>query len=914
MKKLSYILLAAACAFGSAACSVDELLQVETPNRPVRTFTCGFDEDDATKTTITRLGKTVWSEGDKILLTNGVERDTVTVAEAYAGTKYCEFSTTLEGDLYVVYPYNVCDSITVDGKKIVVDVPAVQNGTFGSANIACAIANDPERKVNLKNITSVLKFRVPATTAAPVVFAAVNANENSLSGPVCVEFNDGEPVLTPVEGGSYNANVSVQVKGNAGDFYVSVIPGTYTAGFNLTAATLDLNYASETKTTLSDKELKANDLFDLGKIGEDLKPMGGDGSAENPYQITTIGEMVALAYTVNDGNTLKEKHLKLMNDVAGVSLSVGTYDDKNKNYKAFQGEFDGNGKKITLAMNNRVGDRATGLFAFVKDSAYVHDLTVEGSVTSVSNNTGAVAGVVRVVHADGTGARFERVINKANVSSSAASVGGIAGYADADSTKVNTKLQFESCENHGNIVSANSHVGGLIGSAKYLTIKNGNNTGRLEGVTNVGGLTGYTYMSNFYDSKNSGSASASGSGGNFLNNKGASGTYAAGAAGIAAYGQNVYLKRCENSGSISGVNKTGGLVGSLYWGNVINCVNNGEVSVSVDAAGGVAGWIVTHAMVYGCVNKGKITTKRYQAAGIAGQVQSWHSSQTAPMITIRNCHNEGEIVVTEGNAAGGIIGYTWVMNNLVRVDVVSCTNKGYVHAPQHAAGIVGCYGRYSNWSRLNIWNCENHGHIHAKQGVGGIFGSALAYTRDQGVFIYNSINTGSITYTDAARKDPNAGGIAGYINHGKNAQIENCSNTGRIGPAAAEDGTVPAPVEGANIGGIIGYNATALGQIYNMFSLDGCCPTLFGPASKAFSSKNNCVSFDADGKLPDIITVNNKSVATVLDALNEWVVGKGSLFGVDYLKWAAPNTFIYPSYTDEIDLGNGFDIENGGEI
>ena len=900
------MILAAATVFGFAACTVNELSPIETPVRTLRTFTCGFDEE--TKTSINRQGKTLWSEGDKILLTNGTESDTVIVDALYAGEKYCEFTTALEGTLYAVYPYNVCDSVTTEG-KIIVNVPSTQNGTFGSANIACAVADDAARKISLRNVTSVLKFKVPAITDAPVVFASVNANENSLSGPVSVSFAGGDPVVEAVENGTYFSNVSVQVGGSAGDFYVSVIPGTYSAGFNLTAATLDLQHASETKATVSDKELKANDLFDLGKIGEDLKPMGGDGSAENPYQISTIGEMVVLAYTVNEGNSLKEKHLKLVADIAGVSLPVGTYDNKNGVYRAFQGEFDGNGKKVTLAMNNRLEGRGTGLFGYIKDSAYVHDLTVEGSVASVSNYTGAVAGVVNA----GTGARFERVVNKANVTSSAAYVGGIAGYADSGS---NSNLQFLSCENHGNVVSANSHVGGLIGYAKALTVKSGINTGTVEGTTNVGGITGYTYTSNLYDSKNSGSVSASASGGSFLGTTSGQygkATWLAGAAGISAYGQNVYLKRCENSGSISGVNKTGGLVGSLYWGNVINCVNNGAVSVSQDAAGGIAGWIATQAMVYGCVNKGTITTTRYQAAGIAGNVQSWHANNAA-MITIRNCHNEGEVVVTSGNAAGGIIGYTWVMNNVARVDVVSCTNKGYVHAPQHASGIVGCYGRYSNWSRLNIWNCENHGHIHANQGVGGIFGSALSYTKSQGVFIYNSLNAGNITYTDAAKKDPNAGGIAGYINNGSNGWLENCCNTGVVGPVAAEDGTVPAPVDGANVGGIIGYNATGQGHIYNMYSLEGKCPNLWGPASKAFQSHNNCTTFDAEGKLPDLVTVNNTPYATVLDALNAWVVVKGAYNGVDYLKWAAPNTFIYPSYTDEIDLGNGFDIENGGEI
>ena len=182
------MILAAATVFGFAACTVNELSPIETPVRTLRTFTCGFDEE--TKTSINRQGKTLWSEGDKILLTNGTESDTVIVDALYAGEKYCEFTTALEGTLYAVYPYNVCDSVTTEG-KIIVNVPSTQNGTFGSANIACAVADDAARKISLRNVTSVLKFKVPAITDAPVVFASVNANENSLSGPVSVSFAGG---------------------------------------------------------------------------------------------------------------------------------------------------------------------------------------------------------------------------------------------------------------------------------------------------------------------------------------------------------------------------------------------------------------------------------------------------------------------------------------------------------------------------------------------------------------------------------------------------------------------------------------------------------------------------------------------------------------------------------------------------
>ena len=446
------MILAAATVFGFAACTVNELSPIETPVRTLRTFTCGFDED-VTKTTINRQGKTLWSEGDKILLTNGTEKDTVIVDALYAGEKYCEFATALEGTLYAVYPYNVCDSVTTEG-KIIVNVPSTQDGTFGSANIACAVADDAARKISLRNVTSVLKFKVPAITDATVVFASVNANENSLSGPVSVSFAGGDPVVEAVENGTYFSNVSVEVGGSAGDFYVSVIPGTYSAGFNLTAATLDLQHASETKATVSDKELKANDLFDLGKIGENLQPMGGDGSAENPYQISTIGEMIVLASYVNEGNSLKEKHVKLMNNIEGVSLPIGIYDEKNNNFKYFQGEFDGNGNTITLAMNKRDG-RALGLFGALKDSAYVHDLNLTGSVVSNSERVGALVGNVW--------SATELTVR--NVSSSAYVeglnyVGGIFGHIHAEAANA---TDITKCVNNGSVYGLGRCAGGIAG-------------------------------------------------------------------------------------------------------------------------------------------------------------------------------------------------------------------------------------------------------------------------------------------------------------------------------------------------------------------------------------------------------------------------------------------------------------------
>ena len=106
MKKTIKMFFAAAFAIVSAACAREEIFESEMTRGESRTFTCAIDEDAQTRTEITKQGKTVWKEGDRILVSNGTESDTLTVDSKFAGQKYFEFTTTLQGKIYVVYPYN----------------------------------------------------------------------------------------------------------------------------------------------------------------------------------------------------------------------------------------------------------------------------------------------------------------------------------------------------------------------------------------------------------------------------------------------------------------------------------------------------------------------------------------------------------------------------------------------------------------------------------------------------------------------------------------------------------------------------------------------------------------------------------------------------------------------------------------
>ena len=112
------MLFAAALAIASVACTREEILDGGKTRGELRTFTCSFDEDAQTRTDITKQGKTVWSEGDRIFVTNGAESDTLTVDAKFAGQRYFENATcTLAGSHkhtrtktdYPIYACSLCE-------------------------------------------------------------------------------------------------------------------------------------------------------------------------------------------------------------------------------------------------------------------------------------------------------------------------------------------------------------------------------------------------------------------------------------------------------------------------------------------------------------------------------------------------------------------------------------------------------------------------------------------------------------------------------------------------------------------------------------------------------------------------------------------------------------------------------------
>ncbi|WP_094760257.1 GLUG motif-containing protein, partial [Sedimentisphaera salicampi] len=184
----------------------------------------------------------------------------------------------------------------------------------------------------------------------------------------------------------------------------------------------------------------------------------GDGTAENPYQISTRADLEA----VNDDLSA---HYVLINDI---DLSGTTYDraviapdtdysDVDFNGMPFSGSFDGAGYKILnlkVDTSNVTKDypRSLGLLGII-DGGEVHNLGIENSQISGSNNS--------------------------------FSLGGLCGE---------NRGTIENCYATGSVSGGNSSsdLGGLCGMNWVGTIENCYSTGSVSGDDSLGGLCGYS--------------------------------------------------------------------------------------------------------------------------------------------------------------------------------------------------------------------------------------------------------------------------------------------------------------------------------------------------------------------------------------------------------------------------------------
>ena len=118
--------------------------------------------------------------------------------------------------------------------------------------------------------------------------------------------------------------------------------------------------------------------------------------------------------------------------------------------------------------------------------------------------------------------------------------------------------------------------------------------------------------------------------------------------GLLGQGRNVNISNCKVSGTInstgssSGYNRTGGIVGLIYTvgGNITGCTNEATIGGNNSYKAGIVGQMYK-GTITNCVNRGNVTSNLTNVGGIVGWA-SWYTNANYT-VSIDNCRNYGEI-------------------------------------------------------------------------------------------------------------------------------------------------------------------------------------------------------------------------------------------------------------------------------
>ena len=320
----------------------------------------------------------------------------------------------------------------------------------------------------------------------------------------------------------------------------------------------------------------------------------GEGSANDPYQISDAEKLTALQKQVNEnGFSYTGKWFRLTNNIDlnnELWTPIGV-----DSLHSFGGSLDGGGKTIS-GLKVETNGALAGLFGSVRGTYGVpmtmRDLTLKnGSVKFTSSGTSCSGGLVAAVEGE-TALELRNVVaENLTVSGGRDGSGGLLGRG---------RVAMTNCHNRGGSVTG-SYAGGLAGMG-YSNLQDHvlagcTNSAKVVGKRTAGGMTGNeTYSDGSYTScANSGSISATqgyasgiAAGGSYERCSNSGAVTGKQAAGITSNGNKATF--CSNTGAIKGTDFAAGI---LTNGGVTEfCWNTGKVEAStpVKAFGILCGW------------------------------------------------------------------------------------------------------------------------------------------------------------------------------------------------------------------------------------------------------------------------------------------------------------------------------------
>ncbi|MCD7947521.1 MAG: hypothetical protein LUG13_04380 [Oscillospiraceae bacterium] len=393
---------------------------------------------------------------------------------------------------------------------------------------------------------------------------------------------------------------------------------------------------------------------------------------------------------------------------------------------------------------------AAAAYLTISESENIRD---EDSYIDGINFVGGLAGNC------GPHATIEICSNKADITGSGNSIGGLLGGEGANNT-TGGYLRVEDSSNSGKIYgsgSSSQNVGGLVGSiyTNFMGMDECVNTGRVETKgANVGGLIG----------GQTGSGSSEGAFTECRNEGDIEGGSPIG--GLIGYNYNAMdMEYCYNTGNVTSVATsaayTGGLIGRVA-GDMDTCYNTGEIISSSTNGGSYTGGLVGY---YGgggaqqfenCYNAGSVTGAGGYIGGLIGNLNATSDA------SVTGTYNTGKVTGASGTAsattyyAGGLFGY------VTNATVQGCYNLADVTSA--GAGVAGIAGNMN--STVELSDCYSWGDVTSSYvpntGFTG-YVAGIAYLSGAGT-VQNGYHYGLVSASETAGDSVTTGGVVATQN------------------------------------------------------------------------------------------------------------------------------------------------------
>jgi uncharacterized repeat protein (TIGR02543 family) len=403
--------------------------------------------------------------------------------------------------------------------------------TLASGNKVIVTAQDGATKITY--IVTINAINVIASAAISGVPAPV-AGEVPVRETTTAEYTASiawSPEAAPrfAEGETYTATLTITPKRG---YVLTGVPSDF---FTLAGATVVTNSADSGVVTAT--------FPATGTIFA-----GGSGTTEDPYLIATAAELNQVRYFLNASFKLTADI-----DLSGYAAGDGWVPIGNW-YRAFAGNFDGNGYTIANLKSSRTkynSEEPVGLFGYISqgmvsnvilENIDVGSRSYAGGLAGVNGgtitNSGVITGSVTGDSAGGLVGYNESSITNSffagSLSGAATYAGGLVGFNEGTINKsfatgnisgqhrtagglVGQNDGFLSDSYYNGSVNGKTFAGGLVGYTRYSII-NSYATGAVTGDGSLGGLVGNNSGANnsFFDSETTGQTSSGTSGGTGL--------------------------------------------------------------------------------------------------------------------------------------------------------------------------------------------------------------------------------------------------------------------------------------------------------------------------------------------------------------------------------------------------------------